>query len=268
MFGLHLWARPFLHASPTPGTPAPGVGGVDSAGVPRHPAAAAAFGAPGYLLPHLGGAAGDKSVGSGGGGMPFNPSSLLLYRPGEHYLHPSLLRLNMDPAAGLHLPHPGATERALHPGLFHQGEDGETYPSAFHPTKKPKYEETASLTSHPSRPDSSKGSEGGRYSATGSPGARPLFPGGGGGSGSGGSPGAAGGKHSPAAGGGGGGGDGRSSGGVPRSPASSSAGRRPDTADHLSDHDRTSYGESNQLNPQHTKTHRWSIAQYSQNLRN
>ncbi len=214
MFGLHLWARPFLHPSPTPGSTAPGV---ESSGVPRHPAAA--FGAPGYLLPHM---SGDKA--SVGGGMPFNPSSLLLYRPGEHYLHPSLLRLNMDPAGGMHLPHPGAAERALHPGLFHQGEDGETYPSAFHPTKKSKYEDQPGH----SRPDSTKGSEGGRYSSTDgcSPGARYTVSS---------SPGAAGGKHSPAA------GDGRSSAGV-RSPVSSSE-RRPDTADHLSDHDRNSYGE-------------------------
>ena len=213
MFGLHLWARPFLHPSPTPGSTAPGV---DSpAAVPRHPAAA--FGAPGYLLPHL---TSDKS--SVSSGMPFNPSSLLLYRPGEHYLHPSLLRLNMDPS-NLHLPHPGASERALHPGLFHQGEDGESYPSAFQPTKRAKFEEQGSH----GRADSTKGSEGGRYSSTEtcSPGARYTVSS---------SPGAAGGKHSPP-------GDGRSSAGV-RSPDSSS-GRRPDTEDHLSDHERNSYGK-------------------------
>ena len=179
---------------------------------------AGGFGAPGYLLPHL---TGDKSS-AAAGTMPFNPSSLFLYRPGEHYIHPSLLRLNMTDPGSLHLPHPGATERALHPHLFqHGGEDGESYPSAFQPTKRARVDDGPSLHS---RPDSGH-SKTERYSRDGSPpvtlctaGRHPLA-----------SPG----KQSP-------GQDGRSSAGA-RSPDSV---RRPDTADHLSDHDRASYGES------------------------
>ncbi len=217
MFGLHLWARPFLHPSPAAGAG----GSVDTptSAMARPPAGG--FGAPGYLLPHL---AGDKSS-AAAGTMPFNPSSLFLYRPGEHYIHPSLLRLNMGDPAGLHLPHPGATERALHPHLFQHGnEEGETYPSAFQPTKRPRVDDGGPGLH--SRPDSGHShSKAERYSRDGSPpptlsaGRYPLS-----------SPG----KQSPS-----GGHDGRSSTGA-RSPDST---RRPDTADHLSDHDRGSYGE-------------------------
>ena len=214
MFGLHLWARPFLHPSPTPGSTAPGV---DSpAAVPRHPAAA--FGAPGYLLPHL---TSDKS--SVSSGMPFNPSSLLLYRPGgtlpasvstetEHGSlepAPSTSRgFREGPAPGVVSPGWG---RRIISFRISTDEAGQVR-GAREPRKTWQHQRDrkADVTPQP-RPV---------HRELGTP-CRPRLA-------------RREGSTVPR-------GDGRSSAGV-RSPNSSS-GRRPDTEDHLSDHERNSYGK-------------------------
>ena len=133
MFGLNLWARPFL---PPPGGPSgPGMEGL--AHMARPPTS---LGSPPYLVPGLM----DKS------GPMIPPSSLLLYRPGEHLLHPSMLRLDHPNLPAMHAPAPERS--SLHPPGLHN--DDEPYPSAFVPAKRARIERPPGLPDDRRTPES------------------------------------------------------------------------------------------------------------------
>lgn len=127
MFGLNLWARPFM-------PPAPGSMGMENpGGLPRgHPALG--LGTPTYLLPGL---AGEKAATSAMH-SPFAPGSLFMYRP-DSMLHPHMLRVNVD--QGLHLGQNDSDRSGPLPHSLrdpHSSDSGsvESYPSAFQPTKR------------------------------------------------------------------------------------------------------------------------------------
>ena len=154
MFGLNLWARPFLPGAPSAmGMEGPG-------GLARGHPALGLGGAPTYLLPGL--TAADKAATSGAMHSPFAPGSLFMYRP-ENMLHPHILRVNVDhamhgmggggggatggqtPEEGLRGPHGLRTDPHGGGGGQHPGSTGgpgsdsgsvESYPSAFQPTKR------------------------------------------------------------------------------------------------------------------------------------
>ncbi len=123
MFGINLWARPFMHpASSVPG--APTLEGLSH--LPRPPMG---LGTPAYMIPGL-------TDNLKAGSLPMAPNSLFLYRPGEPLLHPSMLRLDHSGLGG-HSTSPGGERSSLHANLH---SDDDSYPSAFVPTKRARLE--------------------------------------------------------------------------------------------------------------------------------
>lgn len=119
MFGINLWARPFLHPAAAAAAAASSTGMEGLSHLPRHPHLSTSP----YIIPGLDG----KSS-----SVPLPPNSFFLYRPGEALLHPSMLRLDHALQTSTAATQPNG-DRTLH--SLHSDND-EGYPSAFVPTKR------------------------------------------------------------------------------------------------------------------------------------
>ena len=116
MFGINLWARPFLHpaAAAAAAAGSPGMEGLSH--LPRHGLTSSP-----YMIPGIDGK---------GSTVPLPPNSLFLYRPGEPLLHPSMLRLDHALQTSTASTQPNGDR------VLHHSENDEGYPSAFVPTKR------------------------------------------------------------------------------------------------------------------------------------